>query len=147
MHPVASKYFRLSEDKQMLVQIELCDRANEAWGNYTKERGPVSYRESVTGTMQAVDVTLPSDAIEAVKNRTDAKSVSRRYLEPVAAMQDQDLSWSDEMDLAYYAIYNLYRFHIAGTLSDSWIIVNQALSALGKEEAVDNLEQAIEGVA
>ena len=59
----------------------------------------------------------------------DRAGVARRYLEPLAALQDDDLELLGQIELAYYAIYNLYRGAVAGAAIDDWLIVNQALTA------------------
>lgn len=144
MHSAAENYFSLPKEGKKRVQIALCSRAYEAWLCHATDLGPVEYRESVAGTMQQVDRGLPRDAIHAAATGRDDTSVEQRYLEPLAAMQDGDLGWSAAMDTAYYAIFNLYQFHVAEKLTDSWVIVNQALSALGEENAAENLRAAVE---
>ncbi len=59
----------------------------------------------------------------------DARQVAQRYQEPIVAMHDDDLTFPDNIEFAYYAIYNLFRKYALGTEIDDWLIVNQALSA------------------
>lgn len=147
MHPVAKKYFDLTASSQRLVQIELCSKVYELWLEYVTENGICEYQETVAGTTQAVDYSLPKDALEAVKAGKDVLNVAARYQEPVAALQDDDLVFNDDMEMAYYSIYNLYLYHIARKLDDSWIIVNQALSAFGQQDTIPLFDRAIENAA
>ncbi|MCK5543490.1 MAG: hypothetical protein KAI40_12440 [Desulfobacterales bacterium] len=147
MHPIAERYFSLNKEKQKQVHIWLCCLAYEKWLAYVTERKLVNYQESVCGTIQIIDYSLPKEAITTVKNGKDDNDIASRYQEPIAAIQDEDLKFSDDMELAYYAIYNLFNFHIKKSLDDSWLIVNQALAGLGEEDAMVNLKTAINSVA
>ena len=147
MHPVTEKYFSLSKDQQKFVQINLCEKAFEVWLTYVKKNKFTSYRESVCGTLQDLDFTLPIDAIQSVKTGSDRSNIKERYLEPIAAIQDSDLIFPDEIELAYYAVYNLYNFYLTNKLDDSWLIINQSLSALGEDQAIINLETEVKNVA
>ena len=44
-------------------------------------------------------------------------------------MQDADLEFPQEIQHAYYALYNLFRKHAIKEDVDDWLIVNQALSS------------------
>lgn len=54
---------------------------------------------------------------------------AQHYLEPIAALQDDDLQLPGHVELASYAIYNLFRSAAAGAAIDAWLMVNQALGA------------------
>jgi hypothetical protein len=77
---------------------------------------------------------LPKDAFEAVKIGKDLSKVDDRYAEPISAMQDNDIEFPDEIEFAYYAIYNLFNRYILQQNIDDWLICNQALSAEFKTE-------------
>ena len=147
MYPVAKKYFDLTPDGQKLVQIELCQKVYQLWLDYVSENGISEYQETVAGTIQNIDYSLPQDAIDAVKKGKDTSGVAGRYQEPSVALQDEDLTFSSDMDMAYYAVYNLYQFHVAHKLEDSWVIVNQALSAFGEKDTIDIFEKAVNNAA
>ncbi len=51
-------------------------------------------------------------------------------------MQDDDLEFPDDIELAYYSIYNLFRRYVLADSIDDWLIVNQALSAHGESADV-----------
>ncbi|QLG87170.1 hypothetical protein HQ393_02290 [Chitinibacter bivalviorum] len=117
--------------------------AYQLWLSYVSNNGMTEYCETAAGTMQEIDFSLPHDAIEAVIKGKDELNIKERYLEPVTALQDQDLKFSSDMEMAYCSIYNLYQYHINEKLDDSWIIVNQALSVLGEDDSIKYFEAAI----
>lgn len=55
-----------------------------------------------------------------------------RYQEPIAAMQDDDLIFPDNVAFAYYSIYNLFERYVTSRNIDEWLIANQALSSNGE---------------
>jgi hypothetical protein len=111
------------------VQLALCRHALGVWEAYLGGYGPVEYVDSVVGLHHSIDSALPRDALASVEVGVDRAGVGQRYLEPIAALQDDDLELPDHVELAYYAIYNLYRSAVEGAAIDDWLIVNQALSA------------------
>jgi hypothetical protein len=111
------------------VQLALCQHALGVWEAYLRHHGPREYVDSVVGMDHCVDNALPRDALASVEAGVDRASVAQRYREPIVALQDDDLELPDHVELAYYAIYNLYRGAIEGAAIDDWLIVNQALSA------------------
>lgn len=118
----------LDKPRRRTVQFALCCHALGVWEAYVRRYGPVEYVDSVVGLYHCVDSTLPRDALASAEAGVDRASVAQRYLEPIAALQDDDLELPGQIELAYYAIYNLYRSAIEGAAIDEWIIVNQALS-------------------
>lgn len=119
----------LDGPRRRTVQLALCRHALGVWEAYLRRHGPVEYVDSVVGLYHTVDSALPRDALTSVKAGEDTAGVSQRYLEPIAALQDDDLELPGHIELAYYAIYNLYRRAVEGIAIDDWLIVNQALSA------------------
>lgn len=119
----------LDGSRRRAVQLALCRHALRAWEAYARRHGPLEYVDSVVGLYHCVDSALPRDALASVEAGADRAGVAQRYLEPVAALQDDDLELPGQIELAYYAIYNLYRRAVEGAAIDDWLIVNQALSA------------------
>lgn len=119
----------LDKPRQRAVQLALCRHALGVWETYIQREGPIEYVDSVVGMYHCVDSVLPRDALASVEVGVDRAGVARRYLEPLAALQDDDLELPGHIELAYYAIYNLYRSAVEGAAIDDWLIVNQALSA------------------
>lgn len=115
--------------RRRAVQLVLCRHALAIWEAFLRRYGPVEYVDSVVGLYHCVDSTLPRDALASVEACKDSSNVSHRYLEPVTALQDDDLELPDHVEFAYYAIYNLYRSAVVGAAIEDWLIVNQALSA------------------
>lgn len=111
------------------VQIALCRHALHVWEAYIQRQEPVEYVDSVVGMYHCVDSTLPRDALASVEAHSSEAAIAYRYQEPIAALQDDDLELPNQIELAYYAIYNLYRAASAGASIDDWLIITQALSA------------------
>lgn len=143
MSSLTEQYAALTPEQQKQVQLALCEQAYALWLAYVSQNALTEYIETVTGTRQKLDWQLPQEAIEAVRLGRDEKNVDGRYMEPITALQDDDLEFPDEIEFAYYAIYNLFRFHVVQKLEDSWLIVNQALTALGADTAVSHLTAVI----
>lgn len=119
----------LANDQKRLVHLELCRNALRIWQEYTNQFENIDYVESIVGTYQIVDKSLPKDAFEAVVRGHDEKKIDWRYAEPISAMQDDDLEFPDHIEFAYYAIYNIFNKYILQQNIDDWLICNQALSA------------------
>ncbi len=126
---LAEEFSILSAEKRRFVQFELCGNALEILENYFAESGEIKYVEGVVGTLQIVDAKLPPDAFDAAQHGENLHDVDYRFAEPIAALQDDDLEFPDNIELAFYSIYNLFQKYVVKRNSDDWIIVNQALSA------------------
>jgi hypothetical protein len=132
MPPLTDRFLMLPTDLRKAVHIDLCKDALRVWAGYCREHEYLDYVESVCGTSQKVDQDLPEAAIRSVLAGKDIENVAVRYQEPIAAMQDDDLEFPDDVEFAYYAIYNLFNRYVSDRIGDDWVIVNQALSAHGK---------------
>jgi hypothetical protein len=138
-------FLALPPPQRRVVHEVLVHQALARWQAYTKREGPIHYRETVVGTEQVVDDRLPEDALHAVRSGEGIAEVERRYGEPMAALQDQDLYFPDAVLFAYYAIYNFFRKYGLHHEVDEWLIVNQAGSAEEDERKWDKqLRRAIE---
>lgn len=129
----------LDNDQKRLVHLELCRNALQIWQDYSAQFEKIDYVEGVVGTYQVVDKCLPKDAFEAVVRGHDEKKIDWRYAEPISAMQDDDLEFPDNIEFAYYAIYNLFNKYILQQNIDDWLICNQALSAENNPEKFEDL--------
>jgi hypothetical protein len=118
----------LDRSNRCLVQLALCRHALGVWEAYLRREGAIEYVDAVVGLAHSVDSALPRDALASVEVGADRAGVAQRYLEPIAALQDDDLELPGHIELAYYAIYNLFRSAVDGAAIDDWLIVNQALS-------------------
>ena len=145
MHPAAQRYLNLDFDDQKKAQIFLCKRALEIWERLVPEN--LSYQESVAGSTQIFDAKLPQIALDAVESGLDSQNLDARYREPLAALEDEDIEFSKNAEFAYYSIRNLYTAHILHKPVDPWLVVNQALSAIGPEDAIVALEEAVRCVS
>ena len=146
MTPEYETYLKLGPGQQREVQIWLCERALTVWEQYFTDWGEVVYYDSVVGTRQVLDKTLPRQALEAVRSGSDHAGIEKRYYEPIVALQDDDLEWPDRIEYAYYAIYNAFSHYVEGRTLDTWIIVNQALTALGSDTAQSTLKAALDAM-
>jgi hypothetical protein len=127
----------LDGPRRRIVQLTLCRHALGVWEAYLRRHGPVAYVDSVVGLYHCVDSTLPRDALMSAEAAIDRADVAQRYLEPMAALQDDDLELPGHIELAYYAIYNLYCNAVEGAAIDDWLIVNQALAAEAEAGTAD----------
>lgn len=129
----------LDTDQKRLVHLELCRNALQVWQEYAAQFEKIDYVEGVVGTYQVVDKSLPKDAFEAVVRGQDEKKIDWRYAEPISAMQDDDLEFPDQIEFAYYAIYNLFNKYILFQNIDDWLICNQALCSENDAEKYEDL--------
>ncbi len=128
MKSLTDKFFALNPNQRREVHIALSEHALGKWDEYASTQGQIWYTELVVGTQQQVDKQLPADALESASRGTDSERVEERYQEPIAAMQDDDLAFPENIEFAYYAIHNLFKKYALGRDVDDWLIVNQALS-------------------
>jgi len=126
---LTDKFFALNTEQRRLTHLLLCENALKIWNLYANAHKSIAYMETVAGTHQKVDKQLPVDALASVKQGWDSQNVAQRYLEPITAMQDDDLSFPEHITFAYYAIYNLFIKYVGEENIDDWLIVNQALSS------------------
>ena len=125
------------------VHVLLCENAAEQWAEFLKSNS-VEYVETVTGTSQKLDFGLLLEALDAVRRSDDKSQVGRRFLEPLAALQDGDLSLPEYVEFAFHSICNLYRKYVDQEPVDDWLIVNQALASIPTAElAKYSLAEAI----
>src|SRR5882724_11033991 len=99
MTPVES-FGQLLASRQRQVHLSLCEHALTHWKNYASTHAPLRYTDSVVGMRHEVDVGLPADALRAARAGVDSTGVESRYQEPIAAMQDADLSFPDSVKFA-----------------------------------------------
>jgi len=131
---LAEEFLALSPDRRRIVHERLVEHALDKWKAYARSRGAISYQETVIGTVQTVDTSLPEHALAAVRSGVGIADVDARYGEPIAAMQDKDLYFPDAVEFAYYAIYNFFRKYGLKQEVDDWLIVNQAGSSEENEK-------------
>ena len=132
-------FLALPPDSRRRVHQYLCARALEVWERFAADAGKIRYMDSVVGLAHTVDLRLPADAFQAAFGEPDEATVAaidRRYLEPITALQDDDVEFPDEIGYAYYAIYNAFERHARGAATDDWVICNQALSSVQHREDI-----------
>ncbi|WP_327140070.1 hypothetical protein [Nocardia sp. NBC_01327] len=137
-------FFRLDADHRRQVHLSLCEDALPTWIGYIRNKAtPLRYRDSLVGMRHHVDLELPADALRSARAGVDLADVGTRYLEPITALQDNDLTFPDPVEFAYYAIYNCFRKYVRGGDIPDWLIVNQALSVHDVSEVASRLTRTI----
>jgi hypothetical protein len=140
-------FLRLGADSRRQVHLSLCEDAMAIWIGYVEgEPAPLRYRDSVVGMWHNVDVELPADALRSARAGADLVNVGNRYLEPITALQDDDLTIPDPVEFAYYGIYNCFRKYVRGDDISDRLIVNQALSVHDHSEVASRLTHAIDNI-
>ncbi|MFD6463814.1 hypothetical protein [Streptomyces roseolus] len=140
-------FLQLEADRRRQVHLSLCEDALSTWIDGVRSKSvPLRYRDSVVGMSHRVDTELPADALRSACAGVDLADTADRYLEPITALQDDDLSFPDTVEFAYYAIYNCFRKHALGDDISDWLIVNQALSVHDLSEAAARLTRAIDEI-
>ncbi|HLZ00295.1 MAG TPA: hypothetical protein VKT33_14650 [Candidatus Angelobacter sp.] len=61
----------------------------------------------------------------------------------MAALQDHDLEFPEQITFAYYSIYNLFGRYMSGDPIDDWLIVNQTMAAAGEDYDVHKLLEEV----
>jgi hypothetical protein len=133
---LADKFFRLNSEQRCSVHFTLSEQALENWYLFTSTQGSIDYVESITGSHQVVDQQLPFDAFIAARQGMKFNDIARRYQEPIAAMQDEDLEFPGNITFTYYAIYNLFQKYALSEIVDDWLIINQALASKNNPESM-----------
>lgn len=129
MHEAAELFLALDCAKKRAACIRLCERALRVWESNFPDGCRVTYQESVAGSTKTLDRGLPREALAAVRAGMDSADIGQRYLEPLAALRDDDLALPEAAQFAYYAIYNAFDRYVRDGKMDEWTIVNQALAS------------------
>lgn len=133
------EFISLNRVQKRKIHFELCRNALSVLENYFKENPEIGYVESIVGTFQQFDINLPADAYAAAFTGKDFLGVTKRYLEPMTAFQDDETGLPTNIEIAYYAIYNLFEKYAVSREIDDLLIVRQALRAEELEEKRERL--------
>ena len=145
MRDLRAEFLALPDAARREVQMRLGALALERWRSWLASGPELEYTESVVGTRQRLDPDLPAELLAAAGAGCDRGRLAARLLEPLAALQDGDLELPREAEFAFYALSNLFRRRALGEATDDWLVVGQALAALGPEAAGrDRLADAVE---
>jgi hypothetical protein len=130
----------LAYEAQVDALVIACADALRVWKAWADAHEP-RYTDGVVGMRHVVDVELPGRALAEVRARKQSPSTTKEYLEPITAMQDDDLEMPDPIEYAYYAIYNLHRL-IFEPDSDitAALVLNQAISAALETSDPDEID-------
>jgi hypothetical protein len=123
------QFVSLSSVEKRRLHFVLCRKTLAVWNGYRSEKKRISYTDSVVGCGHEVDLSLPDDAFKSAVEGRDNANVSERYMEPIVAIQDDDLVFPKNIQFAYFSIYNLFCKYVVRENIDDWIIINQTLSS------------------
>jgi hypothetical protein len=135
--------FRELPDARRLEALAVAVRdAYAVWRAYADPWKPVTYVDGVVGMQHQVDLDLPRRAMEDIERAlagatVDPAATDRDYTEPIVAMQDDDLEFPGEVELAYYAIYNLHRivFQLGAGLPAEHVVIQQVANCVSVDAA------------
>ncbi len=129
MKELHTKFISLDACEKRKAHINACTYSLAAWDAFTQKGKKLSYRDSVVLMKHQIEKELPGNALQAVIDGLANKKIEESYLEPIAALQDMDWEPPDNIEYAFYSIYNLYRKYLEGAEIDDWLIINQCLSS------------------
>lgn len=158
MHPVTERYFALPADQQIAVQLRLCSQALRVWDEHFSLLPPQMFQLDAQAMPQALDPRLPRQAFETTMAlmaaggrdealQAQAADVAGRFQAPMQALQAQQLRLPTSVEFAFHALRNLLASLGRQEPIDPWLIINQALSALGPSYAVALLSNAIDQIS
>jgi hypothetical protein len=108
-----AEFHALPEHRRLEALAIAARDALEIWRVFAASGAPIVYRDGVIGMEHVVDNHLPERAFGAVELALEGHAwdgaIADAYLEPIVAMQDGDLDFPGGIELAYYAIYNLFQ--------------------------------------
>ena len=128
------KFEELDAQAKKKAHIKACEYSLLAWEAFVQKGKNLSYRDSIVLMKHHINKCLPSNALKAVKNNTPNIEINELYLEPITALQDMDWEPPENIEYAYYSIYNLYKKYCEDEDIDDWLIINQCLSSAITEE-------------
>lgn len=135
-HPFVARFLGLSEDDRISALVLACEPALTKWMTWAAKEKPV-YVDTVVGMRHVVDIDLPVRALEQVRQRhenPDPSDVIQAYVEPIVALHDMDWEMPNNLELAYYAVYNLHRlvYEPQDTITPS-LVLEQAIAGALQE--------------
>ena len=142
----------LPKEKQFVIAIQFIKLALPIWTNYA-DKNTLIYHDTVVGMMHTIDKKILKNSIKAIdafRNLNEEKIIdeklklrklSNQFDDPIAALQDSDWEPPYEVQMIFYAVYNLIRF-VLGKETTSfnesiiYVSINQAVGALETSETM-----------
>ncbi len=125
----------MSECKMLLYLAEICSDLENHIAKYFRPPWRRFYFDSLVIAPHKVNSTLPKKALSLITQsggnpaKGELDSLLEEYLEPIAALQDDDLRIKNKSaEYAYYAIYNLLRV-ASGEKDLVGTVLSQAISS------------------
>jgi hypothetical protein len=110
---ILADFRALSRHRRLEALAVACDDALAIWRGFRDGGEAITYHDGVVGQRHVVDDELPERALVAVRTALRGEAwdtdLVTQYQEPIVAMHDDDLEFPDEIEYAYYAIYNLFQ--------------------------------------
>ena len=142
MHELVVKFKNLSADETKKAHVRACAYSVSAWDKFCANGRNLTYKDSVVFLTHSVDKSLLNSALQAViDNHSDGLLDS--FLEPINALEEMDWTPGQNIEYAFYSIYNLYKKYCHKEEIDNWLIINQALSSESDETKIDEMLRCI----
>lgn len=138
MHELVVKFKGLPADDTKKAHIRACAYSVSAWDKFCADGKNLSYKDSVVFLTHKVDKSLLSSALQAVIDNHSGNLLDS-FLEPINALEEMDWTPGQNIEYAFYSIYNLYKKYCLKEDIDDWLIVNQVLSTEPDERKMDEM--------
>ena len=131
----------LPRKKQFELAIKLAKLALPIWNDYTANN-ILTYRDTVVGLKHSVDRDLLQNTLDMVERFLHSKKSSSylfklrtKFDDPIVALQDTDWELPNEVQNAFYSIFNLLETCLGKTQTSFgeatiYVSINQAIDAL-----------------
>lgn len=131
----------LPEKRLIELAIKLAKLTLTIWDKYSEKKS-LSYRDSIVGLKHKVDKNILKDTVSELEVFFKSKIFTEKLLnlqsqfdDPIIALQDMDWELPNEVEKAFFCIYNLLNAvnEISRTVtfeSTLHISINQAIEAL-----------------
>jgi hypothetical protein len=147
----------LSKDRQFEIAICLIRLALPIWDKYA-DNYELTYRDSVVGLNHSVDKNLLKNTVDAVEkyNSTnkiykaivkhlELSSLSKKFSDPILALQDLDWELPNEVEKTFYSVHNLLdaalgKEKTAFNETTIYVAINQAIDALDTSKSLTEEE-------
>jgi hypothetical protein len=144
-NPIVVRFHALREDDRIASLVLACEPALVVWLTWATREKPV-YIDTVVGMRHEVDLDLPVRALEQVRQRhakPNPDEIIHAYVEPIVALQDSDWEMPGNLELAYYAIYNLHRlvYEPQDTITPALILEQAIAGALAPSQCDEETVQ------
>ena len=147
----------LPKKKRIVLAIKFAKLGIPIWERYAKDND-LTYRDTVVGLTHSVEVSLLQRSISSVEKYLGSNEMKRffngkrniiklrrEFDEPIVALQDFDWTLPDEIQLVFYAVYNLLDAFLLNNKSSAYTSINQSIEVLEKSQilSVDDIRKIL----